>query len=141
MTDKAELHPVTVLLLARMESHPEEFHERYAGRWAGLIQEVMEVAPSADCETLKATYNKLRLDKLYNDVMDEMLNGEERRARNMQLEKAELYSTPRTVSAWDDPIVGIGAYPYHPRINQPLTTTLEDVAEMLPGYKGLTGGK
>lgn len=73
------IHPAVELLLARMKSHPEEF-PRGGGRWAGLIQNMQELLSEEEVSLLKSHMRTIRLDEFHADIMDELLNGPERRA-------------------------------------------------------------
>lgn len=83
-----DLHPVIRLLIARMESHPEEFRP-HVGRWASYVEEVRDTAEGADLDTFNAAYSKLLLTHLHERVMDELLNGEERRAEEQRKREEE----------------------------------------------------
>ena len=78
MADK--LHDVVKLLLARMDSHPEEF-ERGMSRWAWMVEGVMTNCSEEERAALHAGLRPIRLKQLHEDVMDELLNGEERRRK------------------------------------------------------------
>ena len=78
MADK--LHEVVQLLLARMESHPEEF-QRGMSRWAWMVEGVMTSCSEEERAALHAGLRPIRLKQLHEDVMDELLNGEERRRK------------------------------------------------------------
>lgn len=82
------MHALTRLLLSRIESHPEEFvpppppliGSGYTLRWAYILDHFMAVAPDADKELFSSRLNAVRMDALHNAALDELLNGEERRA-------------------------------------------------------------
>jgi hypothetical protein len=99
-TETNDLHEVVQLLVARMASHPEEF--RYAGpaadgsvpsygavadaaargyRWNSLLNEIDYFTSEAEQEALRAGLRAIHLDRLHEQVMDELLNGEERRKK------------------------------------------------------------
>jgi hypothetical protein len=92
MADKKELHPAVELLLARMESHPEEFAAKekvYAtnsriGKMTSLYGDILNRASEKEAVLLRAAMNKIQLDVLHNDLMDELLNGEDRRAEEQK---------------------------------------------------------
>lgn len=67
------VHPVVRLLAKRMESHPEEFTK---GRWGMWVSALMEMATPEE----KLLLRKARMDEIHEEVMDELLNGEARRA-------------------------------------------------------------
>ena len=73
------IHPAVELLLARMKSHPEEF-PRGGGRWAGFLENMQELLSEEETSLLKSHMRAIRLDELHEDIMDELLNGPERRA-------------------------------------------------------------
>lgn len=59
------------LLLARMDSNPEEFTEN--GRWEGLIIKYRSYLPVQDRTAMEDKINYLRLDVFHKDVMKELL--------------------------------------------------------------------
>jgi hypothetical protein len=106
MADETELHPAVELLLARMESHPEEFATKekvYAtnsrlSKMISLYGDILNRASEKEVALLRAAMDKIQLDLLHNDLMDELLNGEDRRKaeekaeheRNMLIQKASM---------------------------------------------------
>lgn len=95
MTDNTEVHPLVTLLLERMKSHPEEFEDDYAtdvefggddttsmrGRWQYAIQEIYNHGSDKDEDAFREGMRIIRLDKAHKWALDELLNGEERRAQ------------------------------------------------------------
>lgn len=81
------VHPVVRLLAARMESHPEEFTN---GRWGMWVSVLMELATPEEQLLLR----KARMDEIHEEVMDELLNGDERRAEEerKRMEEAKQYA-------------------------------------------------
>ena len=84
------LHPLTKLLLARMESHPEEFENGIAARdkytsnpkshrWYHAVEAVTDHGTEADKAALNAALGKLFMNEAHEWAMDELLNGEDRR--------------------------------------------------------------
>lgn len=59
------------LLLARMDSNPEEFTEN--GRWEGLIIKYRSYLPMQDRTAMEDKINALRLDVFHKDVMNKLL--------------------------------------------------------------------
>jgi len=59
------------LLLARMDSNPEEFEE--GGRWEGLIIKYRSYLPVQDRTAMEDKINSLRLDTFHKAVMSELL--------------------------------------------------------------------
>lgn len=89
------LHPVVQLLLARMESHPDEFvpenrDEGYilraveANRWWRAMSEVQEYANEQEKKAIAAKLRELRLQQAHEWAMDELCNGDERRRKERE---------------------------------------------------------
>jgi len=77
-------HDVVKLLLARMESHPEEFtlkQGRYHSRWFDHINAVNSYGNKIDKAALNTKLRDIRLAEIHEQVMDELCNGDERRRR------------------------------------------------------------
>jgi len=86
----SEPHDVVKLLLARMESHPEEFtlkQGRNHSRWFDHINAVNSYGNEVDKAALNAKLRDLRLAEIHEQVMDELCNGPER--RRMEVEEHE----------------------------------------------------
>ena len=78
MTD--EPHAVVRLLLARIESHPEEF--RQGGyRWRNIIDQVTEFGLEIDKKAMDDALRAIRLTEAHEEMMDELINGEDRRRK------------------------------------------------------------
>lgn len=82
MEDK-KLHAMVELLLARMESNPEEFTLE-EDRWGYPITTVEEYGSPEDTAALKKKLRDIRLEEAHKWMMDELLNGEERRREVQQ---------------------------------------------------------
>lgn len=85
--EQADLHPLTKLMLARMESHPEEFPEEFrntisGGRWVRALNAIQYYGSDTDKQALDTKLHAIWLDKAHEWAMDELLNGEERRKQN-----------------------------------------------------------
>lgn len=79
-----EPHDVVKLLIARMESHPEEFkiaEEPFHDRWYDHVNSVEAFGNEADKAAIKAKLRDIRLGETHERVMDELLNGPERRRK------------------------------------------------------------
>jgi len=72
-----------------MISHPEEFHSS-PFRWHEFIAIVQEFGSEQDKDTLNAAHNRMRMDHAYEDAMDELLNGDERRVEHQQTVQKQL---------------------------------------------------
>lgn len=98
MTEEEDtIHPVVRLLVARMESHPEEFY--FDSYWSGPHPQPMpeedrwhtimeNVRGWASAEELKLL-NKPFLDAAHRAALDELLNGPERRAEEARRREEE----------------------------------------------------
>lgn len=80
------VHPVVKLLLARMKSHPEEFGLRGTGRWAMYLEDLHHLATPEE----KLLLRTARMNELHEQVLDELLNGEERRAQEKRERDLEM---------------------------------------------------
>jgi hypothetical protein len=77
-----EPHDVVKLLLARMESHPEEFRVASGPeRWGVPLDMIQDYGSEADKAVLNAKLRGIVMGEAHEDVMDELLNGPERRRK------------------------------------------------------------
>jgi len=79
-----EPHEVVTLLLKRMESHPEEFRigdGPFHDRWYDHVNGIHAYGSEADKAALATGLRKIRLAEIHEKVMDELLNGDERRRK------------------------------------------------------------
>ena len=90
MEDK--VHPLVELVLARIESHPEEFKAfsgpenilRPAIRWDDAIYTINNHGSKADKDALNAKLDAMRMEEAHARMLDELLNGEERRRKERE---------------------------------------------------------
>jgi RNA-binding protein YhbY len=92
-----EIHPVVELLIARMESHPEEFRDDYlmsevratvgSGRWFRVIHAIRDHGSEQDNAALSARLRDIRMQQIHEWTMDELLNGEDRRREEEERKK------------------------------------------------------
>jgi hypothetical protein len=82
-------HPLVDLMLERMKSHPEEF-EGEGNRWVEALVAIHQWAAPEQREQVDRAIGDIRLDKAYNEAMDELLNGEQRRAEAKAEEEAAI---------------------------------------------------
>lgn len=75
----SEPHEVVKLLVARMESNPEEFNDD-EGRWAQWLDELIPFVTDEERVMLR----KPMMQTIYEEVMDELCNGEERRRKHKE---------------------------------------------------------
>lgn len=87
------VHEVVRLLIARMESHPEEFRgsngpqdarSPVEDRWWRAKELVREYGTNEENAVLRAAMRKLMLNTAHEWMMDELLNGEERRRKHQE---------------------------------------------------------
>jgi hypothetical protein len=87
-------HDVVKLLLARMESHPEEFRlkqGRYHSRWFDHINAVNSYGNKIDKAALNTKLRDIRLAEIHEQVMDELCNGDERRRKEEEEHEYEKH--------------------------------------------------
>jgi hypothetical protein len=80
------IHPVVELLAARMESHPEEFGENGNGRWAQWLDQLIPFITEAERVLLRVPM----MQDIHEEVLDELLNGPERRAEEKRKRDEEV---------------------------------------------------
>ena len=87
-----EPHDVVKLLLARMESHPEEFRvgdDMYRDRWDEHMSDIQAFGNAVDTAALNAKLRDIRLGEIHERVMDELCNGDERRRKEAEKHEYE----------------------------------------------------
>jgi hypothetical protein len=90
MTD--EPHDAVKLLIARMESHPEEFRvgdAPFHDRWYDHVNSIQAFGSEADKAAISAGLREIRLGETHERVMDELLNGEDRRRKVFEEQEYE----------------------------------------------------
>lgn len=90
------IHPVVELLAARMESHPEEFRIydnstlAIGGRWETWISQIRPFMNEAEHRLLFNKSKEAFLQRVHEEVLDELMNGEERRAQEKRERDLEM---------------------------------------------------
>lgn len=84
------VHEVVKLLAARMESHPEEFGPDRGGRWAEWLDRLIPFVTEEERVMLFNKSKEAFLQRVHEEVLDELLNGEERRAREKRERDLEM---------------------------------------------------
>ena len=97
MEDK-KVHPVVELLLARMKSHPEEF-QAGMNRWDFVLHKVLDNGNEADLEAINEGLRPIRLAEAHEWMMDELLNGEDRRRQEQEEYERNLSAALRAGTA------------------------------------------
>ena len=94
VTTMTEPHDAVKLLLARMESHPEEFRvaeEPFHDRWYDHVNSVEAFGNEADKAAIKAKLRDIRLGETHERVMDELLNGPDKRRKEAEEHEYERH--------------------------------------------------
>jgi len=71
------MHPVTELLIARMDTHPEEFYDipdEWA-KWERILRFIEQRAPN-EYALLDAKLQRIQLDGIHQDVIKKLCEGE-----------------------------------------------------------------
>jgi hypothetical protein len=87
-----EPHDAVKLLLARMESHPEEFRFKegaYHDRWYNHLSAIHAHGNEADKAALAAKIRDIRMAEVHEQVMDELCNGPENRRKELEEQEYE----------------------------------------------------
>lgn len=89
------IHPVVKLLAARMESHPEEFPVNpngqlpIGGRWSPWLAQAEHLMNDAERTLIYDKAKEVIFQRIHEEVMDELLNGEERREEERRRKEAD----------------------------------------------------
>jgi hypothetical protein len=92
-------------MLARMDTHPEEFRPR-GYRWEALVDTMLSAASPEEGMALTTKLNRFRMDALHEQLMAELLDGNQKpqvAASNINVQKALM--SYRTAA---DPPAGMG---------------------------------
>jgi hypothetical protein len=90
------IHPVVELLAARMESHPEEFPVQpngqlpIMGRWAPWLAQAEHLMNDAERTLLYTKAKETIFQRIHEEVLDELMNGPERRAEEQRKRDEEV---------------------------------------------------
>jgi len=93
-------------MLARMDTHPEEFRPR-GYRWEEALGSMLEAASPKEGMALVAKINRFRMDALHEQIMSELLEGNQKSqgaAPNINVQEA--YSKYRNA---DNPPLVLGS--------------------------------
>jgi hypothetical protein len=102
-----EPHAVVKLLVARMESHPEEFERSLESRWYDTIGEINAWGNETDKAAIAVGLRNIRLGEAHEDALDELCNGPDRRRkeaeeaeyeRNLMLQRARNMTMQQTTA-------------------------------------------
>jgi polyribonucleotide nucleotidyltransferase len=82
-----EPHDAVKLLIARMDSHPEEFKLKdpsYHDRWYNHISAINSYGNEADVAALNAKIRDVRMAEVHEQIMEELCNGPENRRKEAE---------------------------------------------------------
>ena len=94
MTD--EVHPLVTLLVARAKSHPEEFGSGKPNainpnnRWWFAVDTIRRDGTAEDKALLASTIGRVLMDEVHEWALDELMNGEQRRAEEEEKRYAAM---------------------------------------------------
>lgn len=97
-----EPHDAVKLLLARMDSHPEEFRLKdpsYHDRWYNHMSAINTYGNEADIAALAGKVRDIRMAEVHEQIMEELLNGDERRAKEKEEYEYERHLAAATKHA------------------------------------------
>ena len=80
------IHPVVELLAARMESNPEEFEDGLSHRWGVWMSRLAPFVTEAERVLLRGPV----MQDIHEEVLDELMNGPERRAEEQRKRDEEV---------------------------------------------------
>ena len=75
--ETANLHPAVQLMLARMDTHPEEFRPR-GFRWEAIVAAMLSASSPEETLALTTKLNRFRMDALHEQLMAELLDGNQK---------------------------------------------------------------
>lgn len=84
------MHPAVELLLARIDSNPEEFVEGMSGRWGSILIRLSEAAPEEDWDRIQVRLRDIRLDEIHRQIMRELCAPESPPKQMSLLTAAEM---------------------------------------------------
>ena len=72
------MHPAVKLMLARIESNPEEFADKHLGRrWSTILNDIAQTAPREQWKALSTKISAVRMDQIHKDIMQELCAPEQ----------------------------------------------------------------
>lgn len=96
ISDEA-LHPVVELLLARMESNPEEFLDQY--KWTRKYEPYKQYMTKREKEAMRMGMRKVMMNHLHEIVMKELLDPKQDRDAEMKARLAALMAQKQVQTA------------------------------------------
>lgn len=84
------IHDVVQLMLARMESHPEEFrvdqsdYALHDARWWKPLTMIRDYGSEEEKALINAKLREIQLQQAHEWALDELLNGDERRRKEKE---------------------------------------------------------
>lgn len=102
------VHPLVSLLVARMESHPEEFATDKVSRWTRPVQLVEQFGIEQEKRLLGDALRKVAFDRGHQLAMDELLNGEERRREQQKAAEEQARTKVGGIPPWANQLPAFG---------------------------------
>lgn len=87
------MHSATELILARMDSNPEEFEDSINGRWGSALIKLSEAAPEWEWELVKNKLKDVRMEVIHKQIMQELCAPNDPR-------QMELFKTAEILREW-----------------------------------------
>lgn len=99
-----ELHPVVKLLVARMESHPQEFgrgpiSNEAEERWWRVRETIENFGTEEERAAIQTAIREIELRNAHEWMMDELCNGDERRRKEREREREGLEAKRKAYAA------------------------------------------
>lgn len=66
------MHSATELMLARMESNPEEFDNSMNGRWGNILTKLCDCLPEEEWNIIRDRLKAVRLENIHKQIMQEL---------------------------------------------------------------------
>jgi hypothetical protein len=102
---EAKVHPLVELLIARAKSHPEEFVNgtpdtlSATNRWWHAVDVIRRDGTVEDNAVLDKVIGRMAMDKAHEWAMDELMNGEQRRADQRRRVEEEAKSFQKALQS------------------------------------------
>lgn len=92
-----DVHPAVLFLVERMGTHPEEFGELHPGdtpcierRWDRWIVQLQPLMNDTEKDMIFDATKALTFQRAHEEMLDELFNGEERRAKEREEHNARM---------------------------------------------------
>ena len=75
--ETVNMHPATKLILARIESNPEEFYAEGHGRWSNILDDLRVAATAEDWKLVASKLSEIHMDRVHKKIMEELCAPEQ----------------------------------------------------------------